>query len=257
MLQEARSRGAERAVITGGGEPGMLRPERLEKLIELSASVFGKVVLISNGYRWGRMDSTHRIDALRRLHAAGLSILAISRHHYSRDGNKRIMHLETQSEELSESWSMHRDELNGLEMRWICVLQRGGVDTVRELNRYIDWAAATEVGQVCFKELYVSASIESEYYQEHSNEWSYANQVPLRIVLEAAEQEGWQKAEPLPWGAPIFKVKRGDNEVKVAAYTEPSVCWERQNGLCRSWNLMSDGRCLASLEDRNSLVLPE
>ena len=45
-------------------------------------------------------------------------------------------------------------------------------------------------------------------------------------------------------------------ELKVAAYTEPSVFWERSNcgGVCRSWNYMASGEVLASLEDRDSQV---
>ena len=43
--------------------------------------------------------------------------------------------------------------------------------------------------------------------------------------------------------------------IRVAAYTEPSLFWERSHGVARSWNLMSDGRCLASLEDRASEIL--
>jgi len=44
--------------------------------------------------------------------------------------------------------------------------------------------------------------------------------------------------------------------VQVAAYTEPSVGWERAHGLVRSWNLMADGTCLASLEDPASALTP-
>ena len=40
----------------------------------------------------------------------------------------------------------------------------------------------------------------------------------------------------------------------MAAYTEPSVMWERENGLLRSWNMMSDGSVLASLEDAESVI---
>jgi hypothetical protein len=66
---------------------------------------------------------------------------------------------------------------------------------------------------------------------------------------------GWSRVEQLPWGAPIFKGDWRGRRVRVAAYTEPSLLWELTNGICRSWNLMADGRCLASLEDRKSGVL--
>ena len=45
--------------------------------------------------------------------------------------------------------------------------------------------------------------------------------------------------------------------VSVAAYTEPSLFWERSNGIARSWNIMADGKCLVSLEDRRSTIAME
>ena len=35
------------------------------------------------------------------------------------------------------------------------------------------------------------------------------------------------------------------------------VGWERTHGVVRSWNLLADGQCLASLEDPSSAVHPE
>jgi len=255
VYREARNRGASRAVITGGGEPGMVRQEQLEQLITLSADLFPKVVMISNGYRWARLPDAERLAAMQRLRDAGLSVLSVSRHHHGDEENARIMHLDTQSHKLAETWEQNRAALDGLRMRWVCVLQKSGVDSAEELSTYLDWAASTGVGEICFKELYVSASTESEYYLKDANEWSFANQVPLRLVLDQAEAEGWTRDGALPWGAPIFSLNRNGRALRVAAYTEPSVCWERQNGQCRSWNVMSDGRCLVSLEDRNSVVM--
>jgi len=57
----------------------------------------------------------------------------------------------------------------------------------------------------------------------------------------------------LPWGAPVFQLNVEGKQMSVAAYTEPSVAWELRNKMCRSWNLMADGQCYASLEDLESL----
>jgi hypothetical protein len=54
------------------------------------------------------------------------------------------------------------------------------------------------VEEICFKELYVSTSVESEYYDRASNDWSADNQVPLRVVLELAQDAGWSLVEQLP-----------------------------------------------------------
>ncbi|HLJ89368.1 MAG TPA: radical SAM protein [Candidatus Angelobacter sp.] len=265
VLQQARVRGASRAVITGGGEPSLLRDADLDRLIREAAACFPKVVLISNGYKWGSLpeagdtveaaEAKTRAEAIRRLDVAGLSVLAISRHHFDSKQNTALMHLETRSEEVARTWITMRSSLKQLRLRWICVLQRGGIDNRESLEQYLDWAVESGVEEICFKELYVSASVESEYYDHEANEWSCRNQVPLRLVLDLAHDSGWETIETLPWGAPIFDGCWRGHRVRVAAYTEPSLFWELKNGICRSWNLMADGRCLTSLEDRKSEVL--
>lgn len=255
VLQQAQMRGAKRAVITGGGEPSLLKDGDLHCLIRQASAVFSKVVFISNGYKWGRLSPEVRANALRRLDDAGLTVLAISRHHFDSAQNSALMHLATRSEEVAKTWSMLRSGLSRLKLRWICVLQRGGIENRDLLEQYLDWAVENGIEEICFKELYVSTSVESEYYDRAANEWSIRNQVPLRLVTDLASVAGWQLAEKLPWGAPVFTGIWRGRPVRVVAYTEPSLFWELSNGICRSWNLMADGRCLASLEDRRSEVL--
>jgi molybdenum cofactor biosynthesis enzyme MoaA len=256
VLHAARQCGAQRVVITGGGEPSLLGEEDLERLIRESAAHFRKVVLISNGFKWGAMPAKMREASIHRLDEAGLTVLALSRHHFDNHQNAHLMRLDTQSERVAETWSAVRSGLSRLRLRWICVLQRGGIENRDTLIKYLDWAVEGGVEEICFKELYVSASIESEYFDRAVNRWSAENQASLRIVIDLANEVGWSLVEQLPWGAPIFEGHWRGRLIRVAAYTEPSVFWELSNGTCRSWNLMADGRCLASLEDRNSGVLP-
>lgn len=253
-LAAAQGRGAVRAVITGGGEPGLLKDEDLERLIGECARYYAKVVLITNGYALARRSEPEREAALRRLADAGLSVLAISRHHHDATENARIMRLAIESDAVARSWHARREALARLSVRFICVLQQGGIENPASVDAYLEWAAALGVSEVCFKELYVSTSRESVYHAEHANEWSRAHQVPLKLVLDRARERGWERIAELPWGAPIFAAQIGGRAMRVAAYTEPSVFWELHHGICRSWNLMADGRCLASLEDRGSEV---
>jgi molybdenum cofactor biosynthesis enzyme MoaA len=255
VLQTGAQRGAGRAVITGGGEPSLLAEASLARLIGEAAAVFPKVVLISNGHKWARLAEAERLEALGRLAGAGLSVLAVSRHHHRAERNAELMGLDTGSERLAATWSGNRPRFPGLDLRWICVLQRGGIEDGESLAAYLDWAVSLGVEQLCFKELYVSTSVESEYHDRAANEWSARHQVPLRLILDFARAAGWTIRETLPWGAPVFQGWWRERPVRVAAYTEPSLLWELTSGVCRSWNLMADGRCLASLEDRNSEVL--
>jgi hypothetical protein len=255
-IQVARHRGAERAVITGGGEPTLLRWTELIQLVQTCRFQFDKVVLISNGVRLAKMDEADAVVHLRELHDAGLSLLALSRHHPSEAANARLMNLETLTPALLHRCASNRETLPNLRLRLICVLQRGGVESVEGIAQYIAWAVSAGVEEVCFKELYVSTSQESVYHSLPANEWSARNQVSLSLVDQWAEARSFYVTSRLPWGAPVYGGTVDGKSIRVAAYTEPSLFWERSRGIGRSWNVMADGTCLASLEDRRSLIEP-
>ena len=240
----ARERGAERAVVTGGGEPTLLDPERLERLVDRLHARLGRVTLITNGARLDR----DRLDALA---SAGLDVLAVSRHGLDAAHDARLMGLPVDGAALA-TLATER----GLRARSICVLQREGVHDAESVRRYVARCAAEGFGEICFKELYVSSLGESPWASGDVNAYAMREQVPLSIVLEALEPLGFRTVGTLPWGAPILEGTLGVRGMRVAAYTEPSVGWERSHGVVRSWNLMAEGRCFASLEDPSSLLAP-
>jgi pyruvate-formate lyase-activating enzyme len=250
----ARSRGAERAVITGGGEPTLLPWQQIHGLIRVCRRHFPKVVLITNGVRLASLPEREAANLLRELSLAGLSVLAVSRHHHMEDANAKIMKLETRTPSVLNAAAAVSELMPQLRVRLICVLQRGGVESAADLSEYVRWAASLGVHEICFKELYVATSEESVYYARGANAWSASNQVPLSVVQEWASETGFRLSDQLPWGAPIFDGIVAGHSMRVAAYTEPSLYWERSHGLARSWNVMSDATCLASLEDRESSV---
>lgn len=251
-LARAHARGAERAVITGGGEPTLLGQAELTSLVGACAACFSTVVLITNGYALAKADDP--VASLRALREAGLSVLAVSRHHPDDVANAALMNLDARTVALLAARRAVRDELAGLRPRLVCVLQRGGVETEDDVERYVAWAASQGVDEVCFKELYVSTSLESVYHSRQANEWSASRQVSLAVVDGWARRHGHGVVARLPWGAPIFEASLPGRTLRVAAYTEPSLFWERTHGVARSWNVMADGTCLASLEDRASVL---
>lgn len=253
-LRAAKAAGAERAVITGGGEPTLLKEAEMLRLMTECGNAFGKVVLITNAHLLARMPEAKRLTALDAYHDAGLTVLAISRHHYDHAANARIMGLDVASDEVASSVVREQGRYPNLTPRFICVLQKGGVETIADMEDYLSWSAGLGVSQVNFKELYVSTRIESDFSDRAANDYSAAMQVPLRLVHDFIEKHGWAKRGELPWGAPIFAGQWAGLDMQIAAYTEPSVHWERSHGIARSWNIMSDGKTLASLEDTDSEV---
>lgn len=239
---EAVRRGAERAVLTGGGEPTLLAREKLLALTRGLAERFPKTLLITNG---ARLDA----ELTHALRAHGLTTLALSRHGLDAAHDARVMGLAVDSATVAR----HAVD-EGLRLRSICVLQTQGVANAGDVTAYVQRAAREGFHEVCFKELYVSSLSENPWAPSTVNRFCEENQVPLAVVLEAMRAMGFEQRDALPWGSPVFEGEVEGRRVKVAAYTEPSVGWERTNRLVRSWNVMADGACLASLEDPASAL---
>lgn len=237
-------------LLRGGGEPGLLREDDLSNIIKLSKKYFNKTILITNGVFLSYKEEKEIERKLINLNNDGLNVLSISRHHYDKEINAKIMGIDSKSENIFRVIK----ELNiEIKTRLICVLQKTGINNAEEIEKYIDYALFNNVKEICFKELYVSSIKESLYSNKRENDFSKTNQVSLSIVVDYCNKNGYKKIDELPWGSPIFFNKK--NKFKIAAYTEPSVGWERVNGVARSWNIMSSGECYVSLEDNKSKIL--
>jgi hypothetical protein len=244
--KEARARGASRAVITGGGEPGLLGWGALERLSSVLSCEIGKVLLITNGSQFADLESPELRKVLARLSKAGLTRIAISRHGTDEVEDQRIMGLGVDGAKVARVLNEHGE---GPRLRSICVLQKGGVDSPARVEKYLRRMAREGFGEVCFKELYVSALSENPWAPSVYNLFSESNQVPLHMVVLQLERMEFVERERLPWGSPVYEGVIEGVSMRVAAYTEPSVGWERSHRMVRSWNLMADGTCFASLED--------
>lgn len=241
--------GAERFVITGGGEPMLLSWRRLLSLVELGSSILPRSLIITNGMRLSSESESKAAMMARELRSAGLRSVAVSRHHHSSERNAAIMGVDPKSE-----LALAAARAGGLRSRLVCVIQKGGIESFDDALSYVEWAAGMGVEEICFKELYVSTTLESAYHDAAGNAWSRDRQAPLSPLLAGFEAVGFSVGTRLPWGAPVLEGVVGGSRVTVALYSEPSLYWERKHGLARSWNVMADGRCLVSLEAPESLL---
>jgi len=264
-MAPARAAGAQRFVITGGGEPGLLAHASMLELIRAGAEYFSTVVLITNGLHLARATELDRVRMLAEYVEAGLTVLSLSRHHHDVRTNETIMGVDTGTESVLKSLREVKASLpssgRSLRVRLVCVLQQGGIASPEDIGQYLAFAAREGVDEVCFKELYVSTTLESAYHANPENEWSRTHQVPLAMLTQSLPDLGFKQQGSLPWGAPLYSGQVADGcggltTLRVAAYTEPSLYWERHAGVARSWNLMADGTCLVSLEDTASALEP-
>jgi cyclic pyranopterin phosphate synthase len=224
----ARERGARRLVITGGGEP-LLRPDDTVGLIERGARYFDEIACFTNGARL-----TPALAA--RLADAGLSYLCYSRHSERDDDNRTLMG--TDAPALDDFFAA----ASGLKVRATCVMVRGHVDSTERVWRYIDVMRDYGVTELTFKHTYVAYD-RSVFAASDENRWARDH----KIEYDPFADDGGAIAA-LPWG-PVIRRIRG---VQVCYYHEPTPAWEKENRLCRSTNLLSDGAVYASLEDRQS-----
>ena len=224
----AYARGARRLVITGGGEP-LLRAEDVVWLVERGARYFDEIACFTNG---ARLDA----KLAGRLADAGLSYLCYSRHAEGDAENRALMGDDAPL--LDDFFAASR----GIKVRATCVMARGHVDSAEGVWRYIEAMERRGVTELTFKHTYVAYD-RSVFAASDENQWARAHQVQF----DPFAGDGGEIAA-LPWGPVIRRI----GGVQVCYYYEPTPDWEKENRLCRSTNLLSDGTVYASLEDRQS-----
>ena len=224
----ARARGANRLVITGGGEP-LLRASDTVDLIRRGKVYFDEIACFSNGTYLTRNLSDRLVDA-------GLSYLCYSRHHDEDEACRRLMGASAPT--LDEFFAA----AGSLRVRATCVMTRDAIDSPEAVWRYIHRLADFGVREFTFKHTYVAYS-DSVFGSSSQNAWAADHQVQEDPFVG----EGTILFE-LPWGP----VVRNLNGFQVCYYFEPHPDWEKEHRICRSINLLSDGSVYASLEQQQS-----
>jgi MoaA/NifB/PqqE/SkfB family radical SAM enzyme len=229
-LEWAREAGATRLVITGGGEP-LLRAETVVDLVRRGRRFFDEIACFTNGTHLTR-------DLSRALSDAGLSYLCWSRHAVDDDDARRLMGPRAPS---MEGFFASKGDLT---IRATCVMTRGQVDRPEEVWRYVARMKAFGVTEFTFKHTYVAYE-RSVFKGSGEDVWAEAN----RIERDPFAGRG-EVLFALPWGPEVRRI----DGVQVCFYREPTPAWEKEHRLCRSANLLADGKVYASLEDEQSLL---
>ncbi|HDN27257.1 MAG TPA: radical SAM protein [Thioploca sp.] len=226
----ARSQGANRLAITGGGEP-LLRPQEVLYLIQQGRDYFKEITCFTNGSYLTRELAAALADA-------GLSYLCYSRHHQDDERCRTLMGNQVISLE-------HFFKNAGpLKVRAICVMCQEYIDNTKAVWQYIKTLQRYGVKEFTFKHTYVAYD-ESVFKESNQNHWTQAH----KVEYDPFANEGEIVAR-LPWGPEIRQI----GELQVCYYYEPTPQWELEHRLCRSSNLLSDGKVYASLEEKQSLL---
>jgi MoaA/NifB/PqqE/SkfB family radical SAM enzyme len=138
----AKSRGASRLVVTGGGEP-LLRGEAVLDVIHRGKQFFDEITCFTNGSLLTR-------QLARKLADTGLSYLCFSRHHFDERFNRRLMG------EAAPTLANFFEAAECLRVLATCVMARGFIDSERQVWQYIDRLSRFGVWQFTFKHTYVA-----------------------------------------------------------------------------------------------------
>jgi pyruvate-formate lyase-activating enzyme len=230
-FEYAVGRGANRLVITGGGEP-LLRPEVVQNAIRVGRNYFHEIALFTNGSYLTRELAAAFVSE-------GLSYVCFSRHHEDDKKNRLLMG------EKAVGLEEFFDSVQGLlRVRATCVLCQSFVEKREHVWDYIKRLRAFGVREFTFKHTYVAYE-QSLFAGSDQNTWAASHQ----IQNDPFAGEG-QIAATLPWGPQIKRF----GELQLCYYYEPTPEWELSHRLCRSSNLLADGKVYASLEDQRSLL---
>jgi cyclic pyranopterin phosphate synthase len=229
----ATSRGANRLVVTGGGEP-LLNIDAVLHIVNVGSSYFKEIACFTNG-------TFLTTDVARQLADAGLSYLCYSRHARDDAANTTLMG------EGAPTLQSFFDAAGSLKVRATCVMMRGNVSSANDVWDYIAALSAYGVTEFTFKHTYIAAPT-SLFQATPQNAWARDH---AAAELDPFEGSG-TVVGGLPWGPVIRLIGRH----RVCYYYEPTPQWEIENQLCRSVNLLSDGKIYASLEDARSLLFP-
>lgn len=141
------------SVSLTGGEP-TLDPKLPTMLDVLDSYDVRKRTITTNGSGLLKKVSGSSDTIMDKLISYKLQYLNISRAHYNEEINNNIMNLKNPSlsdAELEEI--IHISNENSIRPRLSCILIKDGVNSVKEMIRYMDWAESVGVDNVVFRQL--------------------------------------------------------------------------------------------------------
>lgn len=154
VLIEMKQRNLLNRISITGGEP-MLKLDLLNQVINLIYEVIPNaiVTLNTNGYRFRDILKLDSLDKLEGIH--------ISRHHYNDEQNENIFGINVANKE-DIKYVMEKIKNKRL-IRLNCLLIKGQIDSIEEVQKFLDFASGLGIFRVGF----VSLMKVNEYSKEN------------------------------------------------------------------------------------------
>jgi len=170
-----------RKVIITGGEP-TLKPARVEKILEILTEFpsLELITMYTNGTQL--LKEIEGKTIAQRLLRTGLQCVNLSIHHYDNGKNNAIFGVKTNPEAVSA----HLKEI-GLPFRYCATLQKGGLEMLEDVLKYVDFAKANGAKDVYFRELFQFKGLELK----PGIEVSRSKYVPIKPIIEELIQKGY------------------------------------------------------------------
>lgn len=103
----------------------------------------------------GLVDTSKRKAVIDSLSKLGFDRIELSRHHFDSDINQIIMRF--RKSELIQEAKIFESVLESLNSRLpislVCIIQRGGISSLEQIDKYLKWARNLGVRKVIFREL--------------------------------------------------------------------------------------------------------
>lgn len=116
----------------------------------------------------------------------GIDRIECSRHHFDEVKNQSIMRFKNQPIQKNEIFQQVMEELlEHVDVKQVCVVQKGGIDDVEQLKTYLEWAKSMGVSQVVFREL---ALFDDTVEMNATARYIVNNRIEIKEFLEGLDE---------------------------------------------------------------------
>lgn len=171
-------------------------PRKLEHLLEIldkhaQHNVITDKVMYTNGA--GFTNEEEIADLLKSIEHFGMTRIELSRHHFDEAANQSIMVFEPDweiSENKAFEQSVHILQKRA-PPRLVCIVQKGGIDTVEKMEEYIQWAQALGVRSIVFREF---ARLDDNYQENRTYRYIKERAIPVETFADTVleDEAMWQ-----------------------------------------------------------------